>query len=144
VLPNFNGSRESKTSGACAGDPASASTQARGAKGEEIARRYLKRRGFKIIEVNYRTTGGEIDIVAREKDYLVFVEVKASLSKDFDDPLTWIPPRKQDRIVKAAIVYIKAHRLDLSAVRFDVVTVDAEGEVTHIRDAFRPSERFFV
>ena len=125
-------------------DNTSASTRMRGAKGEEIARRYLKRRGFKIMDVNYRTSGGEIDIVAREKDYLVFIEVKASQSKDFDDPLAWIPPRKQDRIVKAAIVYIKAHRLTQRALRFDVVTVDSGGEVTHIRDAFRPSERFFV
>ncbi len=144
MLPNLNGSRDPKDSGARAGGPASGYTRAKGEKGEEIARKYLRRRGFKIVDVNYHTSGGEIDIVAREKDYLVFVEVKARLSKEFDDPLAWIPPRKQDRIVKAAIVYIKAHRLGSSAVRFDVVTVDAGGEVTHIRDAFRPSERFFV
>mgnify|MGYP000868589588 CR=1 FL=1 len=144
MLPNLNGSRDAKGSSAPGEDPASGSTRAKGEKGEETARTYLKRRGFKIMDVNYRTRGGEIDIVAREKDYLVFVEVKASSSKDFDDPLAWIPPRKQDRIVKAAVVYVKAHRLESSAMRFDVVTVDAGGEVTHIRDAFRPSERFFV
>jgi len=144
VLPNFNGSHDSKTSGASVADSAAPSSRAKGEKGEKIARKYLKRRGFKIMDVNYRTTGGEIDIVARDKDYLVFIEVKASVSKVFDDPLAWIPPRKQDRIVKASIVYIKAHRLAQSAIRFDVVTVDAGGEVTHIRDAFRPSERFFV
>lgn len=144
MLPNLNGSRDSKAYGARAGGHASGSTRAKGEKGEEIARKYLKRRGFKIVDVNYRASGGEIDIVAREKDYLVFVEVKASQSREFDDPLAWIPPRKQDRIVKAAIVYVKAHGLGSCAMRFDVVTVDAGGEVTHIRDAFRPSERFFV
>lgn len=142
MLHNWNGSRDRKSSGVRTSR--TASTRERGTQGEEIARKYLKRHGFKIVDVNYQAYGGEIDIVAREHDYLVFVEVKTSRSKDFEDPLAWIPRWKQDRIVKASAIYIKAHRLEHSAMRFDVVTVDATGEVTHIRDAFRPTEHFFV
>lgn len=121
------------------------STRGRGRAGEERARRYLKRHGFKILDTNYLIRGGEIDIVAHEKETLVFIEVKASSSPSFEDPLAWIPRWKQDRIVKTALIYIKAHggRMD-APMRFDVLTVDAEGRIRHIRDAFQPSDRFFV
>jgi len=121
------------------------STHARGAAGEACATRYLRRQGIKILSTNYRIRGGEIDIIARERQTLVFIEVKASSSTSFEDPLAWIPQGQQDRIVRAALRYVKTHGVRMDApMRFDVVTVDAAHKVRHIRDAFRPSDRFFV
>lgn len=144
MFGSWNSSKDRLTPSTPAAKSA-ASTRDRGQAGEAIARRYLKRRGFKILDTNYLIRGGEIDIVAREQDTLVFIEVKASASPSFEDPLAWVPQWKQDRIVKAALIYIKAHggRMD-APMRFDVLTVDAEGRIRHIRDAFRPSDRFFV
>ncbi len=146
MLLNWKCFKDRKASGK-AGERAAAvygSTRDRGARGEDIARAFLKKQGFKIRDVNYQVHGGEIDIIAMERGTLVFVEVKASASNIFADPLTWIPQWKQDRLVKASAVYIKAHRMGDMPLRYDVVTVDAGGRVQHIRDAFRPRQNLFM
>ena len=102
-----------------------------------LARKYLRRQGFKVLTMNYRTRGGEIDIIAREKDAVVFVEVKAADSEKFGDPSSWVPPRKQIRIIRTARHYLQ-HNQDLldKPLRFDVVAVDKDKKINHIRDAF--------
>jgi len=118
------------------------STRAKGAGGELQARRHLVSEGFKILEENYRTRRGEIDIVARDREEIVFVEVKAARSRSFGDPIGWVPRWKQDRIVMASLVYLSRMKMAGSPVRFDVIAVDPSGALRHVRDAFRPSKAF--
>ena len=76
-----------------------------GRKGEKIAERYLLDLGFKIIDKNFQTKFGEIDIIAQDKGDLVFVEVKTRVSTKFGLPEEAVTPRKIKRIVKAAAIY---------------------------------------
>ncbi len=110
-----------------------------GKKGESIAVRYLKKQGYRIVEQNYRSKVGEIDIIAREKKSLVFVEVKTRSSRSFGSPKWAITPKKQKAISMAALYYLKmTNQNDINA-RFDVVSILLQGEDTHIelvRNAF--------
>ncbi|OPX98609.1 MAG: hypothetical protein A4E58_00797 [Syntrophorhabdus sp. PtaB.Bin006] len=106
-----------------------------GQEGEERAVRILKKEGYRIIERNYRTRFGEIDIIAEEKDYLVFVEVKKRNTPAFGDPFHAIDARKRQHMVKSALFYLKNHNCFDRRVRFDVVGVDGDG-VKIIRHAF--------
>jgi putative endonuclease len=110
-----------------------------GKKGESIAVRYLKKQGFKVIEQNYRSKVGEIDIIAREKHNLVFVEVKTRRSRSFGSPKWAVTPQKQKAISMAALYYLKMTNQTNAAARFDVVSILARGEDTQIelvRNAF--------
>ncbi len=118
------------------------SSRDKGLAGEELARRYLKREGLKILDVNFHARMGEIDIIAREKDTIVFVEVKSAGGGAFGDPASWIPPRKQRRIIRASLVYARIRGLETAPVRFDIITVDPDRKVSHVRDAFRPDDTF--
>jgi putative endonuclease len=114
------------------------SSREKGIAGEELARKYLKREGLKILDVNFHAYMGEIDIIARDRDTIVFVEVKTAVHDSFGDPLEWIPPWKQKRIIRASLVYVKAKGLVESPMRYDVITVEPDRKVLHVRDAFRP------
>jgi len=110
-----------------------------GRKGEELAIRFLKKKGYRILERNYVCKLGEIDIVAREKDTLAFVEVKTRTSTLFGPPELSVTPFKQMQISKAALVYLKEKNLEEVKARFDVVSIllRPEGEeIELIRDAF--------
>jgi putative endonuclease len=113
--------------------------------GEEIARRYLRHEGFTILNSNFHACSGEIDIIAKEDKTIVFVEVK-STTKDtlFGDPLEWIPLWKQQRIIRASLAYLKTKAMIEAPMRFDVITVDRNRKVFHVRDAFRASDPFSV
>jgi len=94
-----------------------------GEKGEAIAARHLIKQGYRIIEKNYRTKLGEIDIIAKDKDTLVFVEVKSRRSWQFGNPKAAVTPQKQRKISMVALQYLKStHRSNASA-RFDVAAV---------------------
>lgn len=111
-----------------------------GNKGEMLAARYLMEQGFAIREYNWRSGHKEIDLVAQERDVLVFVEVKTRSSEAFGDARDAVTPRKQHRLVLAAEAYVKAKKIDLET-RFDIVTVVGNGtrhKIEHIRDAFYP------
>lgn len=121
------------------------SSRDKGAGGEEIARNYLKKKGYKVLDVNYRLGRlGEIDIIALDHDTVVFVEVKSSTNTLFGDPVGWIPLWKQQRIVRVSQAYMSRHRLYDSPARFDVVAIDHTGRVNHVEDAFRPSDDVFM
>ena len=110
-----------------------------GKKGESIAVRYLKKQGYKIIAQNYRSKVGEIDIVAREKKTLVFVEVKTRRSTSYGSPKWAVTPKKQKAISMAALYYLKMTDQTNADARFDVVSILARGEDTQIelvRNAF--------
>ena len=108
-----------------------------GDKGEELAVRHLKRQGYKILERNFSVHKiGEIDVVARDGEYLCFVEVRLRSYTYFGTPAQTVTPEKQRRIVRTAEHYIKNNGLENSYVRFDVVEVYGDGKLVLIKDAF--------
>lgn len=109
--------------------------RSKGIEGENIAAEYLKKQGYRILERNYTTKAGEIDIVAEDKNTLVFVEVKARENTAFGQPIEAITRDKVKSIIRTAQLYLVAHKRQNSFCRFDVVEV-LRGEVTHTKDAF--------
>jgi putative endonuclease len=110
-----------------------------GKKGEEVALRFLKKKGYRIIERNYVCKMGEMDIVAKEKDALVFVEVKTRTSTDFGPPQLAVNSTKQRQLSKVALNFLKEKKLGDIKARFDVVAIllSPNGEeIELIRDAF--------
>ena len=109
--------------------------RATGAAYEQKAAAHLISLGYEILEFNFRCKAGEVDIVARDGEYLVFVEVKyrASLRKGY--PLEAISLQKQKTISKCAMYYLMKHGLSDVPVRFDVVGILGE-EKEHIKNAF--------
>jgi putative endonuclease len=109
--------------------------------GEDAACDALAARGYEVIARRYRTRAGELDIVARDGDYLVFVEVKARQTRSFGDPEEAVTDAKQQKMVRMATDYLTRHGIGDVPCRFDVVAVNTEvepPEVTVIADAFRP------
>ena len=105
-----------------------------GRLGERLARLRLVLSGYRIVEVNYRTRYGEIDIVARDGDELVFVEVKTKRSKEYGPPEEEVDGRKQQKLTRMALMYLAEKRGGHDAAcRFDVVTVDLSGMLPRIR-----------
>ena len=114
--------------------------QSLGKLGENLACTALTQRGYAIISTRYRTKVGEIDIVARDGDTLVFVEVKARAGDEFGGAAAAVTAWKQRKVALMAMDYLARHRLDDQPCRFDVVTVDiADGQPPRIevyRNAF--------
>ena len=106
-----------------------------GAKYERIAAEYLETQGYEILEKNYRCHGGEIDLVAKDGEYLVFCEVKYRKDNSSGHPLEAVDKKKQNIIVRCAQFYLMEHSLEDAAVRFDVVGI-AHDETILIKDAF--------
>lgn len=106
-----------------------------GIEGENLAVEYLKKQGYLILERNYSTKVGEIDIIAEDKDTIVFVEVKARENTKFGQPIESITAKKVHSIIRSAQWYLSAKRKQDSLCRFDVIEV-LRGEVTHTKDAF--------
>jgi putative endonuclease len=110
-----------------------------GKKGEEIAIRFLRKNRYKIIERNYVCKLGEMDIIASEKDTLVFIEVKTRTSTAFGPPQLAVNSTKQMQLSKVALYFLKEKKLEDVKARFDVVAivVGPKGEeIELIKDAF--------
>lgn len=112
--------------------PAAASL---GREAESLAARRLVRSGCKLLDRNYRTRWGELDLVMLDRGVVVFVEVKARTRSGFGGPEAAVGPAKRRRIIRSAQVYLRTKRLEGLPARFDVVCVEA-GEVRRIQDAF--------
>ena len=107
-----------------------------GDKKEEFVCEWLETQGYRIVERNFRCRSGEIDIVAREGAYLVFIEVKYRKNKQCGGSLYAVPRAKQQKICYAARHYIAKHSIPLNhPMRFDVLAIDGE-EIMHIQNAF--------
>lgn len=108
--------------------------------GEDRAIAYLQRRGIRIVERNFRCALGEIDIIARERNSLLFIEVKTRRSAVFGLPQEAVGPRKQRQLIRTAQWYLKVSRTERLHPRFDVIAVlcqsDGSAEITHLVDAF--------
>lgn len=118
-----------------------------GPRGERLAARFLRRLGYRILERNYRTRGGEIDLVARDGDELVFVEVKALTESEFGAPQERVSDRKQRRLSRAALQFVRERNLGSVSFRFDVVAVtvgEGEPRVERYVDAFELHRSFRV
>jgi putative endonuclease len=110
-----------------------------GAWGEDLALRYLIQNGYTPVERNYRTRRGEIDLIVRKDETLVFVEVKLCRSTDFGDLLEAVIPRKQNTIRSVAEHYLYAREPHFETLRFDVIGILAdrpEVRIHHVEDAF--------
>lgn len=110
-----------------------------GRRGEEIAVRHLRRRGYRIVQRNYRAAGAEIDLIADDGATLVFVEVKARSGSGFGVPAEAVDARKAGRIRRAAASYLQRIGGAERPVRFDVVAITGAGRerrIELVRDAF--------
>jgi putative endonuclease len=104
-----------------------------------VALRFLKKRGYRIIEKNYVCKMGEMDIIAKERDTLAFIEVKTRTSTEFGPPQLAVNASKQRQLSKVALNYLKEKQLEEVKARFDVVAIllgQKGEEIELIRDAF--------
>lgn len=104
-----------------------------------MAARYLRQKGYEIKARNYRVRDGEIDIIARNEEVLVFVEVKTARCGSFGAPAAWVDERKQRRIGCAAARYLADNEIEDIDCRFDVIAIDLATHppcIEHIEDAF--------
>jgi putative endonuclease len=111
-----------------------------GKLGEEIAQKYLRRKKYKIITKGFRWHRGEIDVIALNKETLVFVEVKARGPGSLGLPEESVNPKKQRQVRKIAEAYLVLNKLEDVACRFDVISLvfDETGaySISHIKEAF--------
>lgn len=112
-----------------------------GKVGEKCAVKYLKKNKYKILEQNYATHFGEIDIIAKDNDCYVFIEVKTRTSDKFGEPMEAVTDFKQRHIIRSAQSYLMTNKIDENQIkiRFDVIEVKSENgknEINHIKNAF--------
>ncbi len=120
---------------------------ASGRRGEDLAHRLLRRQGMTVVARNYRPPSGhgEIDLVAWDRDTLVFVEVKTRATEEYGAPDRAIDSDKREALAAAARDYTRRAGVPWDRVRFDVVNVvlSAAPRVSHIQDAFRPGHALY-
>lgn len=109
-----------------------------GKKGEKLAVDYLLKKGYDIVERNYRFDKAEVDIIAKKDDILAIVEVKTRSTIDFGNPQDFVKPKQIQRLVKAVDEYVTVNRLDVE-VRFDIIAIVKSGkayDIEHLENAF--------
>ena len=112
-----------------------------GKQGEDEAVVFLEKSGYNVLERNWKYNGIEIDIVATNKDFLVFIEVKTRSSLNWGTPEDSVNAQRIKRMVTAADYYVQENNYDLP-VRFDIISILSKGnnfEIKHIDDAFWPT-----
>jgi putative endonuclease len=110
-----------------------------GREGERVAEQFLKRKGYKLVERNYRCPVGEIDLIALDGRVIVFVEVKTRSGHGFGTPAEAVASWKQKKMIKTAMFFLHEKRLHNRAARFDVVGISWPGRepvFEHIENAF--------
>lgn len=118
-------------------------SQSLGRKGEELAAAYLRKTGFRIRHTNWTYGRKEIDIIAENDEFIVFVEVKTRNESFYTTPASAVNSDKQKSIIYAAEAYLRKYNIDRES-RFDVITVVTDGEnseLDHIENAFYPTLR---
>jgi putative endonuclease len=119
------------------------STYIKGRKGENLATEYLMQKGYRIMQRNVTFKKNEIDIIAIDKNEIVFVEVKERATDVFGSPYEKVDRKKQELIIKVADNYIIRNNINLEA-RFDIVSIvdidSEEPKIEHIIDAFSPCD----
>jgi putative endonuclease len=115
----------------------------RGRAAEDAAARHLERRRHVILARNFRSRAGEIDLVTRDRETIVFVEVRSRGGGGFGSGSESVDARKQRRLARAAEAYLARHRLGESRARFDVISIDwidGAPKIEHIEDAFQTTD----
>lgn len=116
-----------------------------GQEGEATAERYLRRKGYRIVAKNLRSTLGELDLIAEDGSVLVFIEVKARRTQDFGGAVYAVHRQKQERLIRLAAQYLARHHLTNRTCRFDVVLLQGTDsnapQIEHIENAFDVSKR---
>ena len=111
-----------------------------GKLGEEIAENYLIKQGYQILEKNYHSQQGELDIIARDRDFLVFVEVKSYSYRSYGSPVGSVRAAKKQSLIHAAQTYLYKHKIQNTYCRFDVIAIftkySGQRIIEHYRDAF--------
>ena len=110
-----------------------------GKEGERVAEIFLQKKGYKLVERNYRCSGGELDLIVLDRRVLVFVEVKTRTGNGYGSPLEAVEFRKQQRMIRAAQFFLAEKGLQQRDARFDVVGISWPGRepvVEHIENAF--------
>ena len=110
-----------------------------GQEGERLAERYLQKKGYKLVERNYRCAVGELDLIVLDRRVVVFVEVKTRTGHGFGSPLEAVEFRKQRKMIQAAQFFLSAKGLQQREARFDVIGISWPGRepvVEHIENAF--------
>lgn len=118
------------------------SKQLLGKEGERLAEQYLKKKGYKIVERNYRCRGAELDLIVLDRRVIVFVEVKTRTGHGFGSPFEAVEFRKQQKMIRAAQYFLNEKKLHQRDARFDVVGISWPGGeplVEHIENAFELS-----
>jgi putative endonuclease len=116
--------------------------QVLGKEGERVAEQYLKNKGYKLVERNYRCSVGELDLIVLDRRVVVFVEVKTRTGQGFGSPLEAVEFRKQKKMIQAAQYFLSEKKLHQRDARFDVVGISWPGRepvVEHIENAFELS-----
>ena len=109
----------------------------KGAQEETLALEYLQARDMQLVARNFRCRGGELDLVMRERETLVIVEVRKRANPNFGSAAESVDGRKQARVIHAAQLFLAGHdEYSKSPVRFDVVTLDAANRIEWFKDAF--------
>jgi putative endonuclease len=114
-----------------------------GKKGEDIAAQYLTEKGYKILEKNWRFSHNEIDLIAKDGEELVVVEVKTRQSNALIEPEMAVTRDKQRHIIRSANAYVRSKRMNVN-IRFDIISIliaDEKPVINHIPDAFYPIVR---
>jgi len=112
-----------------------------GRHGEEQAAVYLQNQGLRVVEKHVQTRWGEIDLICEDKGDWVFVEVKTRTRATQPSALDAITPAKRKRLINAALMYMKKHRLEGENMRFDVVSIEAD-HIEWIPGAYEGSSRY--
>src|SRR3970282_601959 len=110
-----------------------------GQEGERLAERYLRKKGYKLVERNYRCAVGELDLIVLDRRIVVFVEVKTRTGHGFGSPLEAVEFRKQRKMIQAAQFFLSAKGLQQREARFDVIGISWPGRepvLEHIENAF--------
>jgi putative endonuclease len=114
-----------------------------GIKGEELAKEHLLQKGYKILHSNWKSGKREIDIIAENKDFIVFIEVKTRTDDYYIHPRHAVTSEKQKSIIYAAENYLERYNIDKES-RFDIISIISNCktvEIEHIEDAFYPTLR---
>ena len=105
-----------------------------GKEGENIAVKYLKNNGYKILERGYKNPFGEVDIIASKEEVIAFIEVKTRLNENYGAPSEAVDRKRREKYLRAAEYYFYGKQIDVT-VRFDIIEI-LRGEINHIENAF--------
>ena len=113
--------------------------QSVGKQGEKLAAKFLEKKGIEVLEFNFHTRYGEIDLIAKDKEEYVFVEVKTRKSRKHGEPQESVTHFKQRNLIRTAQIYLKKHKLEEIDWRIDVIAIylqnEKEPEINYIQNA---------